>query len=248
MSLLSVYDMSKELSFCRFRNGITLARPDNIPATVSKTGLSLQDILDLSLNIYFLDTESRHRLPNEHTVSSCGFTSQQDAMGKSVLEIFSLETAHAILENDARTIKQGKLQILNEMGNRNTDQENIHSLSIKAPWYCNDGKIIGLLGFSIIHGVQPLAESLADVAKLGLLNQHHLPLPEENSPFTARERDLIPLILQNKNSKIIAEILSISARTVEHHVENIKSKLGASTKWDMLERLEQVYALECKKF
>ncbi len=48
--------------------------------------------------------------------------------------------------------------------------------------------------------------------------------------FTFREVDVIACILHNKSEKKIASILSISHRTVGVHVRNILSKIGGSSK------------------
>jgi len=47
--------------------------------------------------------------------------------------------------------------------------------------------------------------------------------------LTAREREILQLIAEGKAAKEIAFILSISAKTVDFHRENIKRKLGLRT-------------------
>ncbi|AJR06122.1 LuxR family transcriptional regulator [Photobacterium gaetbulicola] len=47
--------------------------------------------------------------------------------------------------------------------------------------------------------------------------------------LTDRERDLVPLIMQGKASKVIADELCISLRTVEIHLHNLFKKMGVAS-------------------
>jgi DNA-binding NarL/FixJ family response regulator len=48
-------------------------------------------------------------------------------------------------------------------------------------------------------------------------------------PLSTREREVLKLIAEGKSSKEIAYLLSISIRTVQHHRDNIMSKLTIRT-------------------
>jgi DNA-binding NarL/FixJ family response regulator len=48
--------------------------------------------------------------------------------------------------------------------------------------------------------------------------------------LTARERDIAALIAQGKSNKEIAEVLSLSSRTVEAHISKILPKLNFSSR------------------
>jgi len=58
--------------------------------------------------------------------------------------------------------------------------------------------------------------------------------------LTEREREVAGLIARHKSNHAIADLLILSERTVEKHVENILSKLGFSSR-------EQVAAWATKK-
>ena len=51
-----------------------------------------------------------------------------------------------------------------------------------------------------------------------------------NTSFTKREIDVLSCLLHNRGEKKIAEILSISHRTVETHISNIKMKLSGRSR------------------
>ncbi len=57
--------------------------------------------------------------------------------------------------------------------------------------------------------------------------------------FTNREVDVIACIVHNRSNKKIASLLSISYRTVENHIYNINSRIGKSSKDDIIDFIEK---------
>ncbi|NQX43251.1 helix-turn-helix transcriptional regulator [Pedobacter steynii] len=55
--------------------------------------------------------------------------------------------------------------------------------------------------------------------------------------FTRREREILKLIVEGKNSKTIAEELYISLHTVNSHRKNILNKAGVKTPLDLVRRV-----------
>jgi len=62
-------------------------------------------------------------------------------------------------------------------------------------------------------------------------------LPQDKSglsePLTAREKEILQLVLEGKSSKEIAELLGVSIITVYNHRTNIKNKLGIRKNVDL---------------
>ena len=56
----------------------------------------------------------------------------------------------------------------------------------------------------------------------------------EIDPLTTREREVVKLIAEGKSSKEIADLLSISARTVDSHRANIMEKLNLKKAADLV--------------
>ena len=56
----------------------------------------------------------------------------------------------------------------------------------------------------------------------------------EIDPLTTREREVVKLIAEGKSSKEIADLLFISARTVDSHRANIMEKLNLKKAADLV--------------
>jgi DNA-binding CsgD family transcriptional regulator len=58
--------------------------------------------------------------------------------------------------------------------------------------------------------------------------------PTGTSPLTARENEIVALVLEAKSNRAIAEQLYLSERTVEGHVRNILAKTGATSRSELI--------------
>jgi DNA-binding NarL/FixJ family response regulator len=64
--------------------------------------------------------------------------------------------------------------------------------------------------------------------------RHSKKLNGNHEPLTAREEDVLRLIVQGYTNKQVAEELNISTRTVEGHRANLTEKLGIRNRVDLL--------------
>lgn len=64
-----------------------------------------------------------------------------------------------------------------------------------------------------------------------ILNEDYVPLP-----LTTRQQTCLFLLARGKTVKQIANILSISTRTVEEHIESIKHRLNCYSKSQVIEK------------
>lgn len=79
-----------------------------------------------------------------------------------------------------------------------------------------------------------------------LTRDANLPLSSQNvrtqeyfkkiNHLTRQEQACLDLFKQGNTAKMTAEVLGLSRRTVEHHFDRIKDKLGCSSKWELLDK------------
>ncbi|KTD82220.1 helix-turn-helix transcriptional regulator [Legionella waltersii] len=69
-----------------------------------------------------------------------------------------------------------------------------------------------------------------------LLNSHHYTLSDNENTYelTQRECECVFLLTRGKSAKEIGELLSLSKRTIESYIENIKNKMDCKNKAEIL--------------
>lgn len=108
--------------------------------------------------------------------------------------------------------------------------ENLQLLSYKAPLLEND-KVIGITGISInVYSQQQQDLNYFENLKKELRNQ-----------FSDRESQVLVLLVRGKTAREIAIQLSLSKRTVEFYLNNIKNKMGVFTKSQLIEKIMADY-------
>jgi DNA-binding NarL/FixJ family response regulator len=58
--------------------------------------------------------------------------------------------------------------------------------------------------------------------------------------LTARQLEVLALLVDGRSNAEIAERLVVSPRTAEHHVAAVLAKLGATTRWDAVRRATEL--------
>ncbi len=228
----------------RIKNGILLIDPNHDQSKSfikhNFTGHTLESLLSLPNNIYFLDQNSTIIELNNEALKRNRLPSKEAAIGKTVFDLYPTEIADPIVAFDKKVIETNMCLITDD-SHSFIDGTQEHYLTIKSPWYDEKGAIIGIFGFSIALGLQPLAASLLEIKKLGLLNSDKKYMNiSEIIPFfsknlTVRELEYLPLISSGKTTKEIAHALKVSPRTAEKYLELIKFKLNAFSKSNLIE-------------
>lgn len=204
------------------------------------TSLTVKDLLNLKLSSYFLDFESKILAANEACLEVLQLDSLKQGIGKNAFDITHDKSCFKILENDKHVIHNKQLCFFDE-SITNSDAIVFQALTIKIPCYF-EKKVIGLFGLSILCGLHSVAESLQAVQATGLLDKQVFSNFLTNScidnvTFTRRELLIIKYITRGHSARAIGNHLNISRRTVEKHTENIKGKLGARTKAEVVEKI-----------
>ncbi len=231
-----------EMYVYKFQHGIKLLDPEKKNATfMSEKADSLSDLFKLKLSIYLLDHESRLQNCNIENLDLLNTASFKDVYKKSAFDVWQNETCRAMIQNDKNVICYQKKFFFDEQMPTNNGLF-IDGLTIKLPWYGAENKVIGVMGFSVVIGKYSLASSLSLIANLGIFDQkNNLPmylpgLKLGNIYLTKREIEILHHIVRGKSSRLIAEAISRSTRTVQTHIENIKNKMGVDNKAELIEK------------
>ncbi len=92
-------------------------------------------------------------------------------------------------------------------------------------------------------GIERNVDGLAGIlsAKRSLIIMERLAMEEPNLPllnrkfgFTPRESHIVRLLFRGRSDKLIGQALGISTETVREHMRNIRSKLGAASRLEVV--------------
>ena len=242
-------DTSNEFLIQRIGAGVRLVKPDKHHDSSINT---LENVLNMPINVYFMNTISVVEKSNEIGATKFGFESAKCMIGKSLddIAVFTNENKSCILNNNNEVMQSNITKFIEEECGY-PDTLGFQTLSIKWPWYNESKKVIGLFGCSIVLSQHSLANSLAQMMKLGLLNSTGTApinfslsnLCINNVYLSKRETECLRLTVKGKTAQSIAIILGLSCRTVEYYLENIKIKMNVSSKSEMVEKAVDYFNL-----
>ncbi len=232
-----------KFSVLPYGNGLKLIKPPSSYHHFASE-ITMEALLKQSFCVYLTNTESAVLQMNEHAIAACGFHSLDDAIGKTIFDVATKKTAEYVTGGHKEVLKNKRIKILEEDVIKK-DSLSFQCLTTILPLYNAENKICGIFGCSVIPGVHSLANSLEQMSKLGILNS-----PENDkrvSPFfhsslgdiylSKRETECVTLLAKGNTAKEIAAQLNLSPRTIEHYIENVKNKLGVSTKSELLYKI-----------
>lgn len=230
--------ISNNLIIKRYGAGITLVPPSSADV---EHDASVQSVMNLPANIYFMDRNSVMRRMNDRTAETSGYLSASDAIGKSLRDVSKIETIANILANDRNVVASCRYKIDAESYVR-FDGLDMVAVSIKFPWLQNNA-VEGIFGCSMLLGdtcAPSLSQTLSQLMRTGLLNDDaaKIPVLELNKAyFDQRDHAIMRLLVRGNTAKQIARVLGLSYRTIEHRVESIKYKLQVKSRAELIERL-----------
>ena len=167
-----------------------------------------------------------------------GFQDREHALGKSDYDIPSAlsKFADVFRENDKRVLQQKKKITFLEIQPCAQDQWKVFHV-VKQPYYENN-EITGIAGYciDITKTYMKLDQFITGTKKRTLHQSSKIlqPLCVENQ-LTLRESECLFFLLRRCTAIEIANILHLSCRTVEHHIEILKNKFNASNKKNLIE-------------
>jgi len=139
-------------------------------------------------------------------------------------------------EQDRHVMSSGKeLKVLNI--HPFADGEWRVQLNTKKPWFDENKNISGMLCEGIdITNAYTMAVS-TQLAKFTGQRQNSYAMTDEDGAvsLSPRESEVLFLILRGKTAKLAATVLGLSYRTVQHHIESLKTKLDVDSKIDLID-------------
>jgi DNA-binding CsgD family transcriptional regulator len=225
-----------------YNHGIKTIRPQKLTnLSDCQDNISVSTLFKSAFCLYFLNTQSQHIYLNQEALYAAGFDSMQQARGKTILDVSNEEIATQVIAVHKKVMRlQQPLFIEKELFCK--DSRILQCLAGVFPWYNESNRIVGVFGSCVIYGSHSLSLALNTIFNLAFLNknQRSLSCPkrlEYDIYLSTRENQCARLLMQGYSAKMIAETLRLSYRTVEHYIDNIKDKLGVSTKQELIYRL-----------
>ncbi|HHT0594906.1 TPA: LuxR C-terminal-related transcriptional regulator [Legionella anisa] len=175
-------------------------------------------------HVYHLDIEGKYIKCNEKSCEFLGL-SQDEILYKTNFDLPWKENAAEWRENDFKVMStQKSIEFTEEMVHQNNKYI---CTAVKSPVYMRD-KVSGVL-------------ILIKIAR-------KIPLTINNDIISQRELQCLYYLIKGFALKQIAHVLQISFRTVEHHINNAKTKLNCYHRSDLIEKASQLTDIKNKLF
>jgi DNA-binding CsgD family transcriptional regulator len=173
-----------------------------------------------------------------------GWKSEHDCPGKTDYDIpcQASEFAHEFVKMDKQVFETGKRLLALDVQNYSAGRGLV--LSEKNPVKDQNGKIVAFFhpcidvtkvsifrAYACLHQFDSKFTGNTFKQTSYILTKAHSPLP-----LTDKQENVLFLLVRGKTSKEIANILHISPRTVECHIDALKNKLKCLYKSDLIEK------------
>lgn len=172
--------------------------------------------------------DAAHRMIacSEGVAMLAGCDSPQQMLGKRDADLPWADRAFFYHQEDVRALDAGEeVQQLQRQTIATGDILTV--LVSKSPLYSHSGKIMGTVGSSIDLTHYFIAKRTTKVGPDGSLMHGDVRL-------TKREAQVVKLLMFGHTSKTIAKRLNRSPRTIESHINALKSKLSCKNKFDLI--------------
>lgn len=193
-----------------------------------------------------MDTNNKFNFfVNERTADLIGYNDPNEVYERDINEMRckAAEATDVIIEQNNQIIKELKtLKVLDIHPYRNDEVKML--LSQKSPFLDASNNPIGVL----YHAIEITQQSFFNISSIvanndkkyhskNNTNQRSYTISDSlnNKNLTDREMECLFYYIRGKTCKQLAAILSISKRTAEKHLANIKSKLNCFNKSQLIE-------------
>ncbi len=243
------FDTDPDLIVQPYLNGVKLVKPKNESGLYPNIG----SLFNMPFMVYFVGFDASYiaanhfiRLTNFGTQG--GYYSHDDLNGVSFSTIFKKETVQMLAYENNNILHTKKLTIYDNKITQRLDEFSFSSLTFKFPVFDAKDNIIGVFGISaltdrsVFKEAESLSSSIERIIQTGLITQQKNILPGfhiDNIYFSKQEIKCLRLLIAGKTIKLIGQQLSLSPRTIEYYLDNIKQKLKVKTKSELIEKVVQ---------
>lgn len=182
---------------------------------------------DAHFHVFWKDLSGTYLGANDIQARMLGLEKGHQTIGGSVLDYFVSDTAKAIQDNDRRVINEKSSKIFIEPI-LTRENKRYTAFSHKKVLLSKTNKVLGSMGFAF------LVEEHATVDMTFLLNPFIADAYFSTEKLSKRQIDCLVLLIKGMTFKQIAAELDLSARTVEHYIQNLKAKLSAYSRSDLI--------------
>jgi DNA-binding CsgD family transcriptional regulator/PAS domain-containing protein len=156
---------------------------------------------------------------NQYQADMAGFASGKEMIGKNDYDMPWADVADIIQKADKMVLKENKTIVLEECVTL-ADGSQGTFLVTKSPFKDEFGKLLGIVGtsMSVKYKMPPLANDSS-------FSFEYLNKNPSKTYLSKKEIECVNWLIKGKSSSEIAAILHISKRTVEAHMNNVKTKL-----------------------
>jgi DNA-binding CsgD family transcriptional regulator len=238
------FDTHPDLIVQPYLNGIKLTKPNDLLTPYP----SIASLFAMPLMVYFVAfdasyVDANHFIRLTNIPGNQGYYSDRDLKGASFSSIFKRETVQMLSSENNNLLNTRRLTIYEEIDTRRLDDLSFSGISFKFPIFDLKDKIIGVFGFSaltdkVFKEAENIATSMERIIQTGLISSTKNILPGfhiNNVYFSKQEIKCLRLLISGKTIRLISEHMSLSPRTVEYYLENIKRKLQIKTKSELIE-------------
>ena len=226
-------EISDQMIVSRHFDGVKLLKPERL--SENSRNMNVTGLIKLPFDVFFVKADLALAKVNESVAATCGDYSPLSLTGKKAQDIFEGDSADFMVRWELDTMTNAKMQI-REYDTIRKDGVIHHVLSMRMPWYDQEDKIAGVLGYAVVIGKHSLKDAMLEFSKQGLIN--HSASSENkinNTYFSKREWQCLKYLVRGKTMRDIGGILGLSCRTVEYYIENIKQKLCVTTKSELID-------------
>lgn len=237
------YDIHDELYILFQTNGASIHHSKEAHSLPNDNLIRVKDLIEAPFNTYFLNVDSVNQRLNPCTAATIWKDNPDACLNKSIFDLAKKSCAEIIHSIDKSVLATRRAILTEEEIITQQDEIITNIITLKFPWFNANRKPQGIVGLSIIVGEQDAAAALQQWVKWGILPvalKEQTNMLSNSTYLSRRELQIASLLKRGKTAREIAIHLSLSRRTVEHYMHNMKIKLGVSKKSELVEALHEV--------